>query len=152
MYGSNSQPTKVAENWRGRFSWIGNRGGSISSDVRAKPCVPKVCQLRKTRSNSAALRSRRDRRKTLIHSILRQHGRPRATSAKDGKNGFVISRSPVQARRAAPYERPMPTGDRSPDGSRLASRGRHTDRPEGRIIRAEYVRKVLAWDRSRKLL
>jgi hypothetical protein len=34
------QPTKVAENWRGRFSWIGNRG------VQSRPMseLNRVCQ------------------------------------------------------------------------------------------------------------
>src|SRR5207248_5609035 len=40
--------------------------------------------------------------KTLIQRTLREHGRPRTTSAKGGKNGFVISRSPVRCRRVAP--------------------------------------------------
>ena len=84
------------------FWWIESRCGSTSSDVRAKPCVPKVCQLGKTRLNSATLWRSEDRRKTLIQRIFRQEGHPRATSAKEGKNGFVISRSPVQSRRVAP--------------------------------------------------
>jgi hypothetical protein len=38
----------------------------------------------------------------LIQRILSEHSRPRTTSAKEGKNGFVISRPPVRSRRVAP--------------------------------------------------
>ena len=84
------------------FWWTEGGCCSMSSDVRAKLCVPKVCQISKTRLNSATLRSFKDRRKTLIQRIFKQEGHPRAMSGKDGKNGFVISRSPVRSRRVAP--------------------------------------------------
>src|SRR5579872_2251030 len=76
--------------------------GVPSPHVGAKACVPNVCQLGKPRPNSSTLSRNKDRSKTLIQRTLREQSRPRITSAKEGKNGFVISRSPVRSRRVAP--------------------------------------------------
>jgi len=64
--------------------------------------VPNVCQICKTGRNSTIL-CRKDRlRKLLIQSMLSQFCEPQTTSAEKPKNEFVISRSPVQARKVAP--------------------------------------------------
>jgi hypothetical protein len=82
----------------------GGCANSRLSQRRGSPqaCVPNVCRLGKTRPNSSTLSRSKDRSKTLIQRTLREHSRPLTTSAKDGKNGFVISRSPVRSRRVAP--------------------------------------------------
>jgi hypothetical protein len=95
-----ARPTKSGKTLRVPFGE--NRRVHTSPEIGPQSCVPNVCRLGKTRLKSAALRTSKDRRKKLIQRILTQEGHPRATSAKDGKNGFVISRSPVRSRRVAP--------------------------------------------------
>lgn len=91
-----------------RVSLGENRRGSTSADIGAKACVPIVCRLGKTRPNSSTLSKSKDRSKTLIQRTLREHSASRTTSAKEGKNGFVISRSSVRSRRVAPASKCMP--------------------------------------------
>ncbi len=87
--------TPRASAWRGRT-------GSNSAEIGGRPCVPIVCQLCKTSRNSTLLCKKDRLRKLLIQSMLSQFCEPPTTSAKKPKNGFVISRSPVQPRRVAP--------------------------------------------------
>jgi hypothetical protein len=81
---------------RGLSLWRGSPQGSPHA------CVPNVCQLRKSQIQSPMHNRRGNLHNLLIQETLNVRNPPRATSAIIGKNGFVISRSPVRSRRVAP--------------------------------------------------